>query len=96
MTGFKTHLFICTNSPDRSSKCGGKGAEKLRKEVKEACKEKYGKSIRINSSGCLGYCEHGIAAVMYPRGEWFLELEKDDSKTLIKAVDQAMTIQSDK
>ena len=86
MEGYKTHLFICTNAPDKSGKCGSKGAEELRKEVKEQCKKEFGKSVRVNSAGCLGYCERGIAAVIYPQGEWLFELDKKDSDKVVKRV----------
>lgn len=86
MTGYKTHLFICTNSPDRSGKCGSKGSEALRAELKDKCRSEFGKEVRVNSSGCLGYCEHGIAAVVYPAGEWLLDLQKTDGELLLQKV----------
>ena len=86
MAGYKTHLFICTNSPDNPLKCGGKGSEELRKQVKEQCAAKFGKAVRVNSSGCLGYCEQGIAAVIYPQGQWHLNLKKEDSANLLEAI----------
>jgi predicted metal-binding protein len=75
----KCHLFICTNSPNKPNKCGSKNAELLRQKIKDTCKEKYSadvaSEIRINSAGCLGQCERGIAAVMYPEGQWFYDLK---------------------
>ena len=58
----------------------------MRRQVKEACSKEYGKSVRVNASGCLGYCEHGIAAVVYPAGEWLLDLEKTDGPKLVDLV----------
>lgn len=86
MDGYKTHLFICTNAPDKDGKCGSKGSEKLRKEVKELCKNEFGKSVRVNSAGCLGYCEKGIAAVIYPKGEWLFELDQHDTEKVMERV----------
>ena len=86
MTKYKTHLFICTNSPDKDGKCGSKGAENLRKSLKESCREEFGKDVRVNSSGCLGHCEQGIAAVIYPQGDWLLELKEKDQDLLLEAV----------
>ncbi len=73
----KLHLFICTNSPDKEGRCGHKGSENLKKEVKMACSQ-FGKEVRINSSGCLGQCEKGIAAVLYPQGKWFFNHTAED------------------
>lgn len=82
---YKTHLFICTNSPDKPGKCGNKNSEALRREVKEACKQ-FGKDVRINASGCLGPCERGINAVLYPDVKWFYELTDKDAGLLVDAV----------
>lgn len=87
---FKAHLFICTASPDNPGKCGGKGSERLRRDLKERCKREFGKNVRINTAGCLGQCEFGIAAVMYPQGKWFLELDKKDDEKLFEAVKKAV------
>lgn len=96
MDGYKTHLFICTNSPDKPGKCGSKDAEKLRKEVKDICKNEFGKSVRVNSAGCLGYCERGIAAVIYPQGEWLFELDKKDSATVVEKIRKLQKNESEK
>lgn len=88
----KAHLFICTNRPDIEGKCGSKGSEDLRSELKHRCKEVFGKSddLRINSSGCLGFCERGITAVLYPQGKWFHELTQKDGDLLIDEVSKAL------
>lgn len=88
----KAHLFICTNKPDKDGKCGSKGSEELRAELKQRCKEAFGKNLdlRVNSSGCLGQCERGITAVLYPQGKWFFELNKKDGDILFEAVKEAM------
>lgn len=94
--GFQQHVFICTNSPDKMGKCGHKGSEILRKALKEQCKETFERgTVRVNSAGCLGYCEHGIAAVIYrtgdaakkvPTADWFLDLKEDDSEVILDAL----------
>lgn len=92
----KAHLFICTNKPDKEGKCGAKGSEELRSELKQRCKEAFGKneSLRINSSGCLGFCERGITAVLYPEGKWFFDLSKKDGDQLFDEVAQALKAKS--
>lgn len=89
---FKAHLFICTNKPDKEGKCGSKGSEKLRDELKARCKEAFGKTgeYRVNSSGCLGHCERGITAVIYPQGKWFFELTTDDGDLLFEEFKKAL------
>ena len=92
MPDFKAHLFVCTNDRGAGAKresCCPKGSEELRAKVKEMCKARGIKGVRINSSGCLDQGEHGIAAVLYPKGEWFLGLKPGDEEKLVAAVEKA-------
>jgi (2Fe-2S) ferredoxin len=92
---YKAHLFICNNGPDKKGKCGHKNADELIRKVKDHFRENKSKDpdaqLRINKSGCLGQCEHGIAAVLYPKNEWFLDMTEDDDQKLINAVEKAVT-----
>ncbi len=91
LPSYKCHLFICTNTKEKGSSCGPKGAAALRIELKKRLEEKYPDKknlFRINASGCLGQCEKGIAAVCYPKGEWKTELTAQDIDSL-----EAWTIQ---
>lgn len=90
---FKAHLFICTNDrgPDgKRASCAQRGSKELRDQVKAACKAKgFAKGdVRINNTGCLDQCERGIAAVMYPSGKWFLDLQSTDVEKLVDAVEK--------
>lgn len=85
---FKTHVFVCTNAPGKEGKCGSKNSDNLRAKAKELCHEKYGKgSVRVNSSGCLGFCEKGITAVIYPEGKWHFNLTENSESQLMEAID---------
>jgi predicted metal-binding protein len=90
---FKAHLFVCTNDRGPNGKrasCAQKGSQALRDHVKAACKAKGLLGVRVNSAGCLDQCERGIAAVLYPKGEWFLDLKADNTETLVSAVEKAL------
>lgn len=82
------HLFVCTNErPASKASCGAQGAQKLRDELKSLCKKELsGVPHRINSSGCLGHCEKGIAAVLYPEGKWFFNLKAGDASKLVASL----------
>ena len=74
---FKGHLFICTRCQYRKSPeiepIEGQASE-LRRQVKELAAKDFPKDqVRVNASGCLGQCERGISAVLYPQGKWKLE-----------------------
>jgi (2Fe-2S) ferredoxin len=87
---YKSHLFICTNKPDKPGKCGYEGSDDLRAKMKERCREAFGKDVRVSSSGCMGMCEHGIVAVVYPQGKWLLDLQKKDDDIVFDAVAESM------
>jgi (2Fe-2S) ferredoxin len=92
MPEFKAHLFVCTNDRGPGAKresCGPKGGDALRGRVKEMCRARGLKGVRINSAGCLDQCEQGMVAVLYPKGEWFLNLKPEDAEKLVDAVEKA-------
>lgn len=83
---YNCHIFICTNSPNNTNKCGSKNSEKLRLELKEKAKALHLEGLRINSSGCLGACEKGVAAVMYPQNKWYYELTENSCDFLLEDI----------
>lgn len=90
----KIHLFICTHRREDGECCATKGAQSLRDEVKLQVKKLAGiqrSEVRINSAGCLGRCEEGIAAVLYPTGKWFTGLSAEDASRLVEEVKAALT-----
>jgi (2Fe-2S) ferredoxin len=89
---YECHVFICTNQKAPGKECcANKNASELRDQLKVWAKQKYGKRVRINNSGCLDCCGRGIAAVIYPEGEWHLELKSTDLEELQKAIDEKIS-----
>ncbi len=80
---FSTHLFVCT-ACTYEPHTDTEQAARFRKKVKELCRGEKG--LRINSSGCLGFCEQGINAVLYPKGEWFHDLREGDEEKLAASI----------
>lgn len=66
----RTYVFICINRRDaaaRSSSCGQRGSPELVERAKAIVRDRGLKGVvRVSSSGCLGECEHGIAALIEP------------------------------
>lgn len=94
MPEFKAHLFICGNDRGPGAKresCCSKGATELREKVKELCRAKNlpKGTFRVNHAGCLDQCEQGIAAVIYPKGEWLLNLKPEDAPRVVEALEKA-------
>lgn len=94
MSELKAHLFVCTsctyNRPD-GTESNPEEALALRKNLKNRARELFSKhEVRVSASTCLGACEHGIAAVMYPKGEWSLGLRpSDEDKMFTKLTEEA-------
>lgn len=92
---FKAHIFVCTNSRKGGDDCLSKGSAQLRENLKALGKTKWGRNVRVNSAGCLGQCDDGIAAVCYPSGTWALHLKPEDVHTLEAIVDRELATNSE-
>ncbi|MGD9544660.1 MAG: ferredoxin [Methylocystis sp.] len=78
---FRRHVFVCVNKRDGRSACEDHGAKEALAKAKEAVKAlPYAKreGVRLSQSGCLGQCEHGPVAVVYPGGEWISYSSADE------------------
>lgn len=87
---FKCHLFVCTNRRNEGEDCASKGAEKLRDQIKKMAKTEFGNKVRINASGCLGQCEKGVAAVLYPSQTWFFQVDTGDESAILDTIRQCL------
>ena len=83
---FELHLFVCTNSRTDKKACFEEGGEDFRAELKERLR-KYAPKLRVNKSGCLGVCAKGAAAVLYPMGHWFYDMNDDTIDQIEKLVE---------
>ncbi len=84
------HLFICTKctyiKPDHSES-SPEEAVNLRKNLKNRIRETDKKDqVQVTASGCLGRCEHGISAVLYPEGKWLTNLRPSDEENLFESL----------
>lgn len=78
------HLFICCcyREGDKVS-CAGRGSEALVKELKEwTTREELKDFIKVSRSSCLGFCERGMTACLYPHNRWFIDITPSDSKKI--------------
>ena len=83
---YHVHFFVCVNRRNNSRSCAGGGSEHLQEYAKKRAKElerpELGR-VRINKSGCLGRCEHGPIAVVYPDGVWYRYRSKEDLNEIL-------------
>ena len=85
--GYVRHVFICGHErPEGASRpsCKKRGSLELLSAIKAAGREQGLENIRIQKSGCLDFCENGIACVVYPKGTWYRLSPDIDVKSLIE------------
>ncbi|MBI3543623.1 MAG: (2Fe-2S) ferredoxin domain-containing protein [Deltaproteobacteria bacterium] len=90
---YEAHLFICTNRREKGECCASKGSAELRDKLKALVKSAHPEwkgRVRVNASGCLGHCEQGITAVLYPEGKWLTGLQATDLAVLEKELSRAL------
>ena len=69
MSLYEKHVFICQNERPATDERGAKGSFGFPKYIEGKDKNRrLQQKIRINESGCLGTCQHGISMVIYPQG----------------------------
>ncbi|MCB0348605.1 MAG: (2Fe-2S) ferredoxin domain-containing protein [Bdellovibrionales bacterium] len=83
---YDLQLFVCTNKKEKGACCADKGAVELRNDLKSICREKFGKRVRVNAAGCMGGCEKGIMAAIYPQNKWFELVDIQDKEKLLDTV----------
>ncbi len=94
MKEIKKHLFVCTSCTYTTSSGDESSPEEaitLRRNLKNRIREsEFKDSIKVSAVSCLGECDFGIAAVMYPKGEWLLGMRaKDEELLMSKLTDPA-------
>jgi (2Fe-2S) ferredoxin len=86
---FERHVFVCTNERDESAprgSCAAKGSKDLRKLLNDKAMAAGLKGrVRINASGCLDQCEHGISVVVYPEQTWYGFVKPEDLNELVES-----------
>ncbi|MCB0377720.1 MAG: (2Fe-2S) ferredoxin domain-containing protein [Bdellovibrionales bacterium] len=79
----KAHFFICCRNKENKPNCAEKGAEAMFEELKKWAKEQGLKDqIQITKSACLGHCEEGITACLYPQNMWWKSIRPEDTETI--------------
>ncbi|MCP4182485.1 MAG: (2Fe-2S) ferredoxin domain-containing protein [Hyphomicrobiales bacterium] len=81
------HVFVCVHErpadhPDGS--CGIKGSKQIvdgfAKEFQE--RNLWGR-FKLNTTSCLGTCEHGPSVLVYPEGVLYQKVQAEDINVII-------------
>jgi predicted metal-binding protein len=87
---YEIQVFVCTNDKEKGQCCGARGGAEVRNDLKKSCKEKFGKQVRVSGSGCMGQCENGVVAAIYPQNEWFYDVRLSDTDELLNRVSKLL------
>jgi|TARA_B100001094_G_scaffold19869_2_gene16920 (2Fe-2S) ferredoxin len=72
--GFEKHVFVCENKRPKDHPrhcCSKKSKYDLKMLFKKELEKKNNVNVRINSAGCLDFCEQGPTVVIYPECVWY-------------------------
>ena len=83
---YKKHMFFCTNIKKDGTGCGkicSQDMQSLAKKQLQATDNWGEGKIRVSKSACLGRCELGPVAVVYPEGIWYTYIDQQDVEEII-------------
>ncbi|MBC8493600.1 MAG: (2Fe-2S) ferredoxin domain-containing protein [Candidatus Thioglobus sp.] len=87
MNYYTRHIFFCNNQrKDGKPCCSQLGAKAMYRYAKDKCRDarQMGEGkIGISESRCLGRCEHGPVAVVYPDNVWYQYIDEEDIDEII-------------
>ena len=80
-------LFVChaQRPPVVGESCGSKGAAEFLQKLREILQAKmlWG-PVMATASGCLGTCDQGPWAVVYPDNVWYRGLTPEDAQEIVE------------
>ncbi len=82
---YRRHIFFCVNRrEDGQPCCAEHGAEEAWAYAKARVKELGLEGVRVNKAGCLGRCDEGPVAVVYPEGVWYTYVDREDVEEIVR------------
>lgn len=86
---FERHIFFCLNERKNGEiNC----AQYQAKKAFDHCKQKIRNAdlsgqgqVRVNQAGCLGRCDQGPVAVVYPEGTWYTYVDESDIDEIVES-----------
>ena len=86
---YKHHIFFCNNvRADGQQFCSDNGAKEFYRYAKDQCRANstLGKcQLGVSESRCLGRCEDGPVAVVYPDNIWYQYVDEEDVDEILKS-----------
>ncbi|MBL8996458.1 MAG: (2Fe-2S) ferredoxin domain-containing protein [Gemmatimonadales bacterium] len=80
MGQYEQHVFVCTTGKTCVTQDSAGVFQCLRDGVKEAGLQGR---VRINASGCMSQCGHGVMVVVYPQDVWYAGVDAAGAKRIL-------------
>lgn len=84
----KKHLFVCVHerpAGDPRGSCKERGSRQVLDALKgELFNQGILGEVKATGTTCLGHCEHGVTAVVYPEGVWYRQLQVEDVDDILE------------
>jgi len=80
MPAFRSHVLVCAGAS-----CVSSGSQAVADALEQAIADHGLKSeIKVVRTGCMGSCDLGPVAVVYPEGVFYKQLTVDDAEVLVE------------
>jgi (2Fe-2S) ferredoxin len=86
------HLLVCNSfriSGEPQGVCNKKGAADLLGYLENEIIDR-GLNAQVSATGCLKFCEHGPAMVVYPAGWWYDRIDTGKLDTILDALENGL------
>ncbi len=80
MPAFRSHVLVCAGAG-----CVSSGSQAVADALEQAIVERgLGGEVRVIRTGCMGSCDLGPVAVVYPEGVFYQKLTPEDCAVLVE------------
>lgn len=85
MEPFQYHVFVCTQDKPEgvkscSASCSGDVLAALHRELEN---QGVAGEVQVTTCGCLGLCDEGPVAIVYPEGVWYRKVKPTDAPEIV-------------
>ena len=93
----KHHIFICSSSRINGQQkgfCHSKDSISIISSFMEEIQDRDLESeVMVTNTGCLGICEQGPIAIIYPQGIWYKSVNIDDVPEIMDALHEGDVVE---
>jgi len=87
MEPFRHHIFVCTQEkPEGVTSCPGNASwQVLQALERELIAQGLDNEVQVTTCGCLGLCDEGPIAIVYPEGTWYQKVKPEDVAGIVSS-----------